>query len=158
MCHMSQELGHCCVLRRSLHFALQGGRETEAPYFTANFSPTLTTVAEASGALSTSVLCKIVAIDGSVDSDMVNVFLEHERERPTVGNGQHRGMENPRRHSAFANQGYGLPSMETAKRQKHTTGGIPRWSPTLVLVARFSAYVWQSGRDAQFSLTYGRMC
>lgn len=45
-----------------------------------------------------------------------------------------------------------------AKIQKHTTGGIPRWSPTLVLVARFSAYVWQSGRDAQFSLTYGRMC
>jgi hypothetical protein len=43
------------------------------------------------------------------------------------------------------------------KRQKHTTGGIPRWSPTLVLVARFSAYVWQTGRDAQFSLTYGRM-
>jgi hypothetical protein len=41
-------------------------------------------------------------------------------------------------------------------KQKHTTGGIPRWSPTLVLVARFSAYVWQSGRDAQFSLTYGR--
>jgi hypothetical protein len=41
--------------------------------------------------------------------------------------------------------------------QKHTTGGIPRWSPTVVLVARFSAYVWQSGRDAQFSLTYGRM-
>jgi hypothetical protein len=41
--------------------------------------------------------------------------------------------------------------------QNHTTGGIPRWSPTLVLIARFSAYVWQSGRDAQFSLTYGRM-
>jgi hypothetical protein len=36
-------------------------------------------------------------------------------------------------------------------------GTFPRWSPTLVLVARFSAYVWQSGRDAQFSLTYGRM-
>ena len=46
---------------------------------------------------------------------------------------------------------------EDVKKQKHTTGGIPRWSPTLVLVARFSAYVWQSGRDAQFSLTYGRM-
>lgn len=42
-------------------------------------------------------------------------------------------------------------------KKKHTTGGIPRWSPTLVLVARFSAYVWQSGRDAQFSLTCGRM-
>jgi hypothetical protein len=41
--------------------------------------------------------------------------------------------------------------------QNHTTGGIPRWLPTLVLVARFSAYVRQSGRDAQFSLTYGRM-
>ena len=49
-------------------------------------------------------------------------------------------------------------SSTASKRQKHTTGGIPRWSPTLVLVARFSAYVWQSGRDAQFSLTYGRMC
>ena len=46
---------------------------------------------------------------------------------------------------------------KTYEKQKHTTGGIPRWSPTLVLVARFSAYVWQSGRDAQFSLTYGRM-
>jgi hypothetical protein len=50
-----------------------------------------------------------------------------------------------------------LPRYRKEKRQKHTTGGIPRWSPTLVLVARFSAYVWQSGRDAQFSLTYGRM-
>ena len=48
--------------------------------------------------------------------------------------------------------------MWAMQKQKHTTGGIPRWSPTLVLVARFSAYVWQSGRDAQFSLTYGRMC
>jgi hypothetical protein len=50
-----------------------------------------------------------------------------------------------------------LTKQSPDKRQKHTTGGIPRWSPTLVLVARFSAYVWQSGRDAQFSLTYGRM-
>jgi hypothetical protein len=44
-----------------------------------------------------------------------------------------------------------------AQKAKHTTGGIPRWPPTLVLVARFSTCVWQSGRDAQFSLTYGRM-
>jgi hypothetical protein len=49
------------------------------------------------------------------------------------------------------------PYVWVGTKQKHTTGGIPRWSPTLVLVARFSAYVWQSGRDAQFSLTYGRM-
>jgi hypothetical protein len=48
-------------------------------------------------------------------------------------------------------------SCHCGSKRKHTTGGIPRWSPTLVLVARFSAYVWQSGRDAQFSLTYGRM-
>jgi hypothetical protein len=53
--------------------------------------------------------------------------------------------------------GQTLTLMDSNKRPKHTTGGIPRWSPTLVLVARFSAYVWQSGRDAQFSLTYGRM-
>ena len=49
------------------------------------------------------------------------------------------------------------PETKWETKAKHTTGGIPRWSPTLVLVARFSAYVWQSGRDAQFSLTYGRM-
>ena len=59
----------------------------------------------------------------------------------------------------FVNQkGEDVAASKNSKRQKHTTGGIPRWSPTLVLVARFSAYVWQSGRDAQFSLTYGRMC
>jgi hypothetical protein len=59
---------------------------------------------------------------------------------------------------------YRLPSFvakgcfwfERVKRQKHTTGGIPRWSPTLVLVARFSAYVWQSGRDAWISLLTGQ--
>ena len=57
------------------------------------------------------------------------------------------------------NYGQVCKEMDVAKaKAKHTTGGIPRWSPTLVLVARFSAYVWQSGRDAQFSLTYGRMC
>ena len=43
------------------------------------------------------------------------------------------------------------PVKNEAKLQKHTTGGIPRWSPTLVLVARFSAYVWQSGRSTQLS-------
>ena len=41
----------------------------------------------------------------------------------------------------------------TKNVQKHTTGGIPRWSPTLVLVARFSAYVWQSGRSTWLSPT-----
>jgi hypothetical protein len=37
----------------------------------------------------------------------------------------------------------------------HTIGGIPRCSPTLLPVAQFSAYVWQSGQDAHFSLTCG---
>jgi hypothetical protein len=41
--------------------------------------------------------------------------------------------------------------------QKHTTVGIRWWSPTQLLIYRSKAYVWQSGRDAQFSLVYGRM-
>jgi hypothetical protein len=40
---------------------------------------------------------------------------------------------------------------------KHTAAGIPTWSPTVVLICRSTAYVWQSGRDAQFSADYGRM-
>ncbi|KAH0136190.1 hypothetical protein KCU67_g16120, partial [Aureobasidium melanogenum] len=34
----------------------------------------------------------------------------------------------------------------------------PTWSPTVVLICRSTAYVWQSGRDAQFSADYGRTC
>ncbi|KAH0141705.1 hypothetical protein KCU67_g14373, partial [Aureobasidium melanogenum] len=37
-----------------------------------------------------------------------------------------------------------------------TAAGIPTWSPTVVLICRSTAYVWQSGRDAQFSADYGR--
>jgi hypothetical protein len=48
-------------------------------------------------------------------------------------------------------------SSEGKKSKKHTTVGI-RWSsPTQLLIHRFGAYVWQSGRDAQFSPIYGRM-
>ncbi|OIW33312.1 hypothetical protein CONLIGDRAFT_628188 [Coniochaeta ligniaria NRRL 30616] len=36
------------------------------------------------------------------------------------------------------------------------TPGIPRWSPTRVLVWRSSAYLWESGRDPEFSDVYGR--
>ncbi|KAG9564903.1 hypothetical protein KCU71_g8018, partial [Aureobasidium melanogenum] len=39
---------------------------------------------------------------------------------------------------------------------KHTAAGIPTWSPTVVLICRSTAYVWQSGRDAQFSADCGR--
>ena len=42
-------------------------------------------------------------------------------------------------------------------KKKHTTVGIRWWSPTQLLVYRSKAYVWQSGRDAQFSSVYGRM-
>ncbi|KAG9625823.1 hypothetical protein KCU95_g19326, partial [Aureobasidium melanogenum] len=52
-----------------------------------------------------------------------------------------------------------LPSMITQKemqKQKHTAAGIPTWSPTVVLICRSTAYVWQSGRDAQFSADCGR--
>ncbi|KEQ63219.1 uncharacterized protein M437DRAFT_48178, partial [Aureobasidium melanogenum CBS 110374] len=41
---------------------------------------------------------------------------------------------------------------------KHKAAGIPTWSPTVVLICRSTAYVWQSGRDAQFSADCGRMC
>ena len=44
------------------------------------------------------------------------------------------------------------------QKEKHTTVGIRWWSPTQLLVYRSEACVWQSGRDAQFSSVYGRMC
>lgn len=43
------------------------------------------------------------------------------------------------------------------KLQKDSAPGIPRWSPTPVLLGRTVAYVWQIGRDAQFSTDYGRI-
>ena len=46
----------------------------------------------------------------------------------------------------------------TSQSQKRTAAGIPTWSPTVVLICRSTAYVWQSGRDAQFSAAYGRSC
>ncbi|KAH0345778.1 hypothetical protein KCU83_g7632, partial [Aureobasidium melanogenum] len=43
-------------------------------------------------------------------------------------------------------------TIQGAKRNtKRTAAGIPTWSPTVVLICRSTAYVWQSGRDAQFS-------
>ena len=46
---------------------------------------------------------------------------------------------------------------EHPKKQKHTAEGI-RWSsPTQLLIFQSTAYVWQSGRDAQFSGVCGRM-
>jgi hypothetical protein len=44
------------------------------------------------------------------------------------------------------------------KIPKRTAAGIPTWSPTVVLICRSTAYVWQSGRDAQFSADCGRTC
>ncbi|KAH7268292.1 hypothetical protein B0J15DRAFT_230198 [Fusarium solani] len=42
-------------------------------------------------------------------------------------------------------------------RQKHTTAGI-RWSsPTQLLIRPSPAYLWESGRDPEFSGGYGRM-
>ncbi|KAG9681075.1 hypothetical protein KCU95_g15133, partial [Aureobasidium melanogenum] len=40
---------------------------------------------------------------------------------------------------------------KTKEKAKRTAAGIPTWSPTVVLICRSTAYVWQSGRDAQFS-------
>ncbi|KAK2053920.1 hypothetical protein LY76DRAFT_666176, partial [Colletotrichum caudatum] len=44
------------------------------------------------------------------------------------------------------------------KTKKHTTPGI-RWSsPTQLLIRPSLAYLWESGRDPEFSSGYGRMC
>ena len=43
------------------------------------------------------------------------------------------------------------------KKKIHTTPGIPRSSPTRVLVWLSLAYLWESGRDPEFSSGYGRM-
>ncbi|KAB5513341.1 hypothetical protein GE09DRAFT_632006 [Coniochaeta sp. 2T2.1] len=45
---------------------------------------------------------------------------------------------------------------EEKHKKERTTPGIPRWSPTRVLVWRLSAYLWESGRDPEFSDIYGR--
>ncbi|KAG9660036.1 hypothetical protein KCU98_g22208, partial [Aureobasidium melanogenum] len=44
---------------------------------------------------------------------------------------------------------------QRGRSTKHTAAGIPTWSPTVVLICRSTAYVWQSGRDAQFSADCG---
>jgi len=41
--------------------------------------------------------------------------------------------------------------------QKHTAASIRWWSPTQLLIGRSKACLWQSGRDADYSLVYGRM-
>jgi hypothetical protein len=47
-------------------------------------------------------------------------------------------------------------SLQKGQKQ-HTTPGI-RWSsPTQLLVWRLLTYLWESGRDPEFSSTYGRM-
>ena len=49
-------------------------------------------------------------------------------------------------------------NIEKMQKAKRTAAGIPTWSPTVVLICRSAAYVWQSGRDAQFSADCGRTC
>ncbi|KAG9981137.1 hypothetical protein KCU78_g21557, partial [Aureobasidium melanogenum] len=51
---------------------------------------------------------------------------------------------------------YESKNMNLCKKAKRTAVGIPLWSPTRVLICRSTAYVWQSGRDAQFSADCGR--
>ena len=44
-----------------------------------------------------------------------------------------------------------------SKSKKHTAASI-RWSsPTQLLISRSEAYLWLSGREAEFSTVYGRM-
>jgi hypothetical protein len=48
-------------------------------------------------------------------------------------------------------------TFEKKQNQGYTTVGIRWWSPTQLLIYRSEGYVWQSGRDAQFSSVYGRI-
>ena len=50
------------------------------------------------------------------------------------------------------------PARKGGRKKKHTTIGIRWWSPTQLLIDRSTAYVWQSGRDAQLFVVCGRMC
>jgi len=52
-----------------------------------------------------------------------------------------------------------VPHLGTKQRiaKKHTTVSIRWWSPTQLLIDRSKACLWQSGRDAEFSLVCGRM-
>ena len=43
------------------------------------------------------------------------------------------------------------------KKKEHTTPGIRWWSPTQLLVWPSLVYLWESGRDPEFSSGYGRM-
>ncbi|KAG9579000.1 hypothetical protein KCU77_g12504, partial [Aureobasidium melanogenum] len=58
--------------------------------------------------------------------------------------------------SAPRDEHVGYNHKKKDKDTKHTAAGIPTWSPTVVLICRSTAYVWQSGRDAQFSADCGR--
>ena len=50
------------------------------------------------------------------------------------------------------------PQRKEKQKMKHTAATI-RWpSPIQLLISRFEAYLWLSGREAEFSTICGRMC
>lgn len=52
----------------------------------------------------------------------------------------------------------GAAPARPGRKTKRTARGIPTWSPTVVLISRFVAYVCKSGRVCQFSTICGRTC
>ncbi|KAG9687107.1 hypothetical protein KCU95_g8897, partial [Aureobasidium melanogenum] len=64
-------------------------------------------------------------------------------------------ITNARSHGRNATAFYTVNTLSSNKTIR-TAAGIPTWSPTVVLICRSTAYVWQSGRDAQFSADCGR--
>ncbi len=101
--------------------------------------------------------------------DERGVRVNHKKERKEAGAGSkgttftgHQAGEGKDRNHHWSTE---TPKVQISdgiyksspKKQKHTTVSI-RWSsPTQLLIRRSKAYVWQSGRDAQFSLVCGRM-
>ncbi|EYB26940.1 hypothetical protein FG05_35305 [Fusarium graminearum] len=56
------------------------------------------------------------------------------------------------------NEGKMTDNYHSTKKTKHTTAGI-RWSsPTQLLIRPLPAYLWESGRDPEFSVKFLCFC
>ncbi|KAG9761562.1 alpha-1,2-mannosidase, partial [Aureobasidium melanogenum] len=82
---------------------------------------------------------------------MKYVYLSHWEDAPYHVQDSRTGVKNT---WVFNTEAHPLRNSKT-KSTKRTAAGIPTWSPTVVLICRSTAYVWQSGRDAQFSADCG---
>ena len=88
-----------------------------------------------------------LVVDGPPASIVLS--LKHA---PRLGKGHRLKPQGARLENLFSTAN---PQPKKNPPKKHTTVGIRWWSPTQLLIYRSKAYIWQSGRDAQFFLVYG---